>query len=308
MNDALAVIEADPILWIYLPLVGAVGALSALYVSRQLRRLRARRTRRVEQAPGFDAVASEGPTDHSPRAARSRALRSVEQFFRASRRVLVPSIALFTAIGLAIPFVDRVPAAFLSLFAGAITVVIGIAARAVLENMIAGLVLTFSKAINIGDTVTLDGHYGTIEEISMTHTTIKIWDWRRYVVPNRRMLDVELVNHTLNDRDLWSQIEFWVGYDADLALVEKLAVEAAAASPAFAGYETPRFWLMELAPHGVRCLVAAWADGPATAWDLKHDTRSALMRAFAEHGIRCHTWAVDAMMRGRAELPSDAMG
>lgn len=291
MPDA-QVFASNPWLWVYLPLVGALGALGVLAVSRQLRRLRARRAARVERVEAIEAVASDGPLDDASQAARGRALNSIEQYFRHSRRVLVPSILLFTVIGLAVPFVDEVPAAFLSLFAGAITVIIGIAARAVLENMLAGLVLTVSKAVNIGDTVMLEGHYGTVEEISMTHTTIKIWDWRRYVVPNRRMLDVELVNYTLNDRYQWSQIEFWVAYDADMALVERLAVEAPRSSAAYAPYEAPRFWVMELAPHGVRCLVAAWADGPAQGWDLKHDTRMALIAAFAEHGIASHTWTV----------------
>ncbi len=286
------VFESHPWLMIYLPLVGALGTLAVLAVSRQLRRLRTRRVDRVEQAETIESVASDGPLDDAGEAARGRALRSIEQYFRNSRRVLVPSIALFTVIGLTVPFIDEVPAALLSLFAGAVTVIVGIAARAVLENMLAGLVLTFSKAINIGDTVLLEGHYGTIEEISMTHTTIKIWDWRRYVVPNRRMLDVELVNYTLTDRVQWSQIEFWVGYETDMALLERLAVAAPQGSPAFADYELPRFWVMELAPHGIRCLVAAWADGPAQGWDLKHDTRMALIAAFAEHGIRCHTWSV----------------
>lgn len=288
----------DPQLWLYLLPTAAVGLLCALLVARRLRRVKSRREAQLDERPTLEAVASDGPVDDATASMRSHSQRSIERYFKASRRVLVPSIILFTALGMAIPFIDEVPAAFLSLFVGALTVVIGIAARTMLENMLAGLVLTFTRSINIGDTVMLDEHYGTIEEISMTHTTIKIWDWRRYVVPNSRMLDVELINYTLNDGYQWAQIGFWVGYDTDMALLERIAVEAPRGSASFADHEPPRFWVMEMAPHGVRCLLAAWADGPAEAWELKCDTRTALLRGFAEHGIRCHTWTVDAALDG----------
>lgn len=292
MNEGAAF---DWVTWLYLPLVGALGALSLVWTLRQLRRLRQRRTARVEGAERLAPVASDGPGINGGSTTRRQALSSIEHFFRTSRRVLVPSVVFFTAIGLAIPFLDDVPAAFLSLLVGALTVVIGVAARATLENMLAGLVLTFSRALNIGDTVLLDEQYGVIEEISMTHTTIKIWDWRRYVVPNRRMLDVEVINYTVQERFLWAQIEFYVAYGTDLALVERLAVEAAKASAAFAGSEDPRFWVMGLGERSIRCLVAAWAIGPAGAWDIKHDVRTALVREFAARGIRSHNNVIDGI-------------
>lgn len=298
-----------PIDWvthIYLPLVGAMGALSLVWTLRQLQRLRQRRTARVEGVERLAPVASARPG--AVGSTKRRALSNIEQFFRTSRRVLVPSVLFFTGIGLVIPFLDDVPAAFLSLFVGALTVVVGVAARATLENMLAGLVLTFSKALNIGDTVLLDEQYGVIEEITMTHTTIKIWDWRRYVVPNRRMLDLEVINYSVHERFLWAQIELFVAYGTDLALVERLAVDAAKASSAFAGSEDPRFWVMELRERSIRCLVAAWASGPAGAWDIKHDVRTALIAGFAEHGIRSHNMVIDGIDGMRGDGMRDGIG
>lgn len=70
------------------------------------------------------------------------------------------------------------------------------------------MVISFSKHFLTGDTVTLDSQYGTIEDISLTHTTIKLWDWQRYVVPNHRMLSKEVINHSHRQGYLMA----WVAY------------------------------------------------------------------------------------------------
>lgn len=50
-----------------------------------------------------------------------------------------------------------------------------------------------------------------------------------------------------------------------------------------------RFRGREMAPHGVRCRVAAWADTPSEAWQLENDGRSNLARALRAEGIAAHT-------------------
>jgi small-conductance mechanosensitive channel len=95
-------------------------------------------------------------------------------------------------------------------------VILGIASRPWIENIIAGLVLSYSKALNIGDTVLIQDHYGTIEDINFTYTILKIWDWRRFVIPNQVMLREDFVNYTLNEDFYWAKINLWVGHDADL--------------------------------------------------------------------------------------------
>jgi small-conductance mechanosensitive channel len=168
----------------------------------------------------------------------------------------------------------------------------------VIENAFAGLAIAFSRLINIGDTVLLGERYGTVEDISVTHTTIRLWDWRRCVIPNSKMLQSEVINYSLHDRFQWAYVEFWVNYDADLKKVAELAAEACKASAHFAPYEPPVFWVMDLAERGICCWIAAWADSPSSAWVLKCDMRATLVRAFAEHGICPHTYHVEAAARG----------
>jgi len=133
-----------------------------------------------------------------------------------------------------------------------------------------------------------DKEYGTIEDITPTHTVIKLWDWRRYVVPNANMLTKEVLNYSTNDTFLWAKIEFYVSYEADLEWVREKAVEVAKASPYFAGNEDPQMWVMRMDKEAVQCWLAAWAKSPADAWSLRVDMSRGLIRELAAAGVRTH--------------------
>jgi len=45
---------------------------------------------------------------------------------------------------------------------------------------------------------------------------------------------------------------------------------------------------MRMEKENVTCWVAAWADSPAEAWNLKSDIAIRLIREFREHGIPTH--------------------
>jgi hypothetical protein len=98
----------------------------------------------------------------------------------------------------------------------------------------------------------------------------------------------------LFDSYQWAYAEFWVSHDADLNTVEKLAPASPLKSAYFAGYEEPRFWIMELAKEGIRCWVAAWANSASNAWMLGHDMRTELVRGFRAQGIKTHDFRLKA--------------
>ena len=274
----------------YILAVVVVGLLVLLRVLRYLRRATEVRKKHLKGRSTVEAVETESPHDDPTKFAQELGFESIETFTTATRRLLVPIVVLFVVGAVSLPFLERVPAALLSLLGAAIAVLIGIAARPIIENAIAGLVISSSRLVHIGDTIKVDDWYGTVEDITTTHTTIRLWDWRRYVLPNSQMLQTPFLNYTLVDQYQWGYVEFWVSYDADIDLVTKLAVQSPQESAHFADYEPARFWVMEMAKEGVRCWVAAWADSPSDAWLLTHDMRTKLIRSFREHGIDAHTY------------------
>ncbi len=280
-------VNLRPIVYVAVVALAGLGLLAWVYM--RMRRMAQLRREKLEGRRRLDALATESPVDNPTELARMRGIASIEEHFTVTRRLVFPIAFLLVLFVAGLPFLDRIPAASVSLLVAALTVLVGIAARPVVENAMAGLVISSSKIISIGDTVRIDDWYGTVEDITTTHTTIKVWDWRRYVLPNSRMLQSAFINYSLFDKYQWAYVEFWIAYDADFEKAREIALDSPNDSRYFANHEPPRFWVMEMTKEGSRCWVAAWADTPSDAWLLTNDMRTAIIRGFQRAGIATHS-------------------
>jgi len=271
---------------IYVVLVGVVGLFVTARVLFRLRTIRLTRAERVKTRRRFTALRTRGPKTAGTDEDRARALESIDNQFTVTSRVALPTLAVLTVFMMALPFLGEVPTVVVSLLATVLAVLAGMAARPYIENAIAGLVISESKLMSVGDTVMLGEVYGTIEDITATHTVIRIWDWRRYVVPNTQMLQTSFYNYSLHDRFVWTAVDFWIAYDADVHKARALVIDAAKASPNFANFEEPQCWLMRTEKDAVSLRAAAWAETPSAAWDLANDIRTVIAERFHAEGLR----------------------
>lgn len=245
----------------------------------------AKRKQQVLSRRRFEAIATDTPHSHPVMAAKQIGIKSIETRFSQIRKFLFPVLIILASPFMVWPFLDRAPTAIISLVVGSFTVVMSIAAKPFIENLISGLVISVGYPLRIGDTVEVDGNYGTVEKIALTYCVIKIWDWRRYIVPNSKVLTKEFVNLSYTDMHIWAQVEFHVSERADLDAVSKLAYRVTKESKFFSPIEEPSFWVMSLDEHGIKCWVAAWADTPAYAWELKSDIRLGMAKGLKDLGV-----------------------
>lgn len=269
-----------------------LGALIFVSVRKRLASLEQKRLQNLSEIDGFEPIEAEPPR---PQASwgqiRQRIEGRITGRYTIIRKGLGLSIFMLVFLALVIPFVGQLPATLISLLVTSVTVVLGIAARPFVENLISGVVLSFSNHFYTGDTVSIDGHYGTIEDISLTHTTIKLWDWRRYVIPNQRMLTKEVVNYShTEDNFIWSKVDFYVAYGTDLVALEQAALEIARNNPWFRGSADPEMWVMELKHESVHCWLAAWTQTPSESWSWKAHTRYHLVETFQKMGVQAHVY------------------
>ncbi|HKJ04226.1 MAG TPA: mechanosensitive ion channel domain-containing protein [Geopsychrobacteraceae bacterium] len=258
-----------------------------------LKRIEKKRHVAIKQDDYMHAVPTSSPLEKPLRDAQRTRTQSVNFRFSIIRHAITMFIFLLVVFAVGISFLDRIPATLLSLFVASFGVVLGIAARPFIENLIAGIVITFSRHLRIGDTVDIDKHYGTIEDITPIYTIVKGWDWRRYVIPNADMLSKEFVSLTLGDNYRWSYVEFWVALDTDIAEFKAHAIRIASECPHFSPHEDPSFWVMGMEKEGVRCWLAAWADTPGDAWMLASEMRTGLAEQLRLLKISPHRYHVD---------------
>ena len=103
-----------------------------------------------------------------------------------------------------------------------------------LTNLIAGIQLAITQPIRIGDAVIVENEWGWVEEITGTYVVIKVWDWRRLVVPLSYFLEKPFQNWTRRDRPDRS-VFLWVDYTVPVAEVRAKLEEIVRASKLWDG-------------------------------------------------------------------------
>jgi small-conductance mechanosensitive channel len=200
----------------------------------------------------------------------------VDTRLRLIRRLIFAAIVVL-GIGLALaqfPSVKRVAAGVLASSA-VIGLVVGFAARQTLANAIAGILLAITQPIRVGDLVTFEKETGEVEDIRLTYTYIRLDDGRRLVVPNERLAQSSVQNHTLVDPRVRVEASVWLppGADVDRALELIAAEEGIEASVA------------EVTHDGIRLTATTWADHPRERGRTAARLHAGWLRRLREEGL-----------------------
>jgi small-conductance mechanosensitive channel len=190
----------------------------------------------------------------------------------------VDILVVIITLGAALMSFNSVRQYGVSLFAsaGAASLVVGLAARPLLTNLIAGLQIAITQPIRIEDAVIVEGEWGWIEEITSTYVVIRLWDWRRMIVPLAYFLDKPFQNWTRESGSLIGSVFLYVDYTVPIEAVREELSRIAAASALWdkrvvnLQVSDVRDSVIEL-----RALVSA-RNAPQT-WDLRCEVREKLV-------------------------------
>lgn len=100
--------------------------------------------------------------------------------------------------------------------AGVAGIVLGLAAQKSISNLLAGIQISLTQPMRIGDTVIVEGEWGWIEEITLTYVVVKVWDLRRLVVPISHFLDKPFQNWTRGSPAILGTVEVHADYSVDV--------------------------------------------------------------------------------------------
>lgn len=178
--------------------------------------------------------------------------------------------------------------------AGAAGILLGLAARPVLTNLIAGVQIAITQPIRIGDAVVVEGEWGWIEEISGTYVVIQIWDWRRLVVPLSYFLEKPFQNWTKTSSQIIGTTMFWVDYTTPVEAVREKLNEIVKNSKLW-DRRVVNLQVTDATEQGIQLRALASARTSQQVWDLRCEIREKLIGFLQE----CHP---TALPRQRAEL------
>lgn len=100
--------------------------------------------------------------------------------------------------------------------AGALTLVLGFAARRVLGNIMASLQIALNQSAKIGDRIVFDGYLCHVERINFTYVQLRDWDGTRLVVPVEQFISTPFENWTMKEAKMLRIIKIKFANDADV--------------------------------------------------------------------------------------------
>ena len=196
---------------------------------------------------------------------------------RILQRVAAILIGLIT-LGLALLTIPGVKQWGLSLLAsaGVVGIVAGLALQPFLTNLLAGIQIATAQPIRLDDAVIVEGEWGRVEEITSTYVVVKLWDWRRMILPLTYFIQKPFQNWTRDDSRLIGVAFLYVDYEAPIDRLRVKLESIAHASPLWDG-EVVSLQVTDITARvaQVRCLTSA--RNASLAFDLRCEVREKML-------------------------------
>jgi small-conductance mechanosensitive channel len=196
---------------------------------------------------------------------------------RILRQAAAVLVALVT-VGFALTTIDAVRQWGVSLLAagGAAGIVVGLALQPLLTNLVAGIQIAITQPIRIDDAVIVENEWGWIEEISVAFVVVRLWDWRRMVLPLSYFIQHPFQNWTRQSSALIGTAFIYVDFAAPVDVMRAKLEEIAKGSKLWNG-DVVNLAVTDLRERvmEVRCLISA--RNASQTFDLRCEVREKML-------------------------------
>jgi small-conductance mechanosensitive channel len=160
--------------------------------------------------------------------------------------------------------------------AGIAGIALGIAARPILLNLMAGFQIALTKVIKIGDMVNVLQEVGRIEHIFLTHVVVKLWDLRRIIFPISYFIDTPFQNWSSFSTNQIGTVFLYCDYTIGVAQIRKKYLELVKESTFWDGI-TADAKVTEMSEKCVQIRLTMSAKNPSEMFELKCEIREKMI-------------------------------
>ncbi|TPX56062.1 hypothetical protein PhCBS80983_g04850 [Powellomyces hirtus] len=184
--------------------------------------------------------------------------------------------------------------------AGVMGIIIGIAAKPMVENSLSSFIIAITRPILIDDEVIIDGEYGRVEAIQSMFIVVRTWDARRLIIPLSRIFSSTFENWSR--RSPWKIGSAFVYFDSSVPMAEVRALFMDHVLPSSGGLwdgKVANCAVTDVTSDGeLQIRFLASAKDPSAAFDLRCHIREKIIEAVAKR------WP-HAIVRRRIEVFND---
>ncbi len=196
----------------------------------------------------------------------------------------VISFLVYQAVVLAFPGLANALVGLMAT-AGFAGIIIGLAAQSSLSHIISGIILVTSKTIRVGDLIEYEKNMALIEDISLTHTILRLRDGRKIAIPNSTILSIAITNYNLIDEKIAAEVNVGISYESNLELAVKAMLETANGHPLVLKNPPPQVLIIGFGESSINLRLYAWIDDPWLKPIVESDLRHGILRKFKDYGV-----------------------
>lgn len=174
-----------------------------------------------------------------------------------------------------------------------VVAIVGFAAQPAISDLICGFLISVNKPFEIGDRIIPEGlEPGIVEDITLRHTVIRIYDGLRVIVPNSELNTKVVINTSYMNNRRGIHLNYSVSYDTDVQLAMDIIRDCVVESPYTLGVETNGImedsgpvYFLKFADSALLLETTIWVTKDTNSYVATTDVNMRVNLAFREHGI-----------------------
>ena len=168
---------------------------------------------------------------------------------------------------------------------GVAGIAIGLAAQDSLANTVAGFLIFWDKPFAVNDWVSVAGQYGRVAQITMRSTRIRTNQNTFVVIPNRKIIDEVLVNHSAHGVTR-IDVRVSIAYEQELEVARETLLEAVRGVQGVIAEPAPEVVVTDLSPSSLDLHVRVWIEDASREQAVRVQVAETAKLALDRAGIR----------------------
>jgi small-conductance mechanosensitive channel len=221
----------------------------------------------------------------------SLVIRGFYPEWAASTYKLCRTLALLFLLMVSFPYLPGAGSQFFQGFSIFLGALLTLGSAGAIGNVVAGTLLTYTRAFHAGDMVRLGETCGVVIEKTLLVTRLRTIENETVTIPNGSVLAGSVVNFSAGATagGFVLTLRAGIGYDVDWRTVHRLMLEGAAQTQHILTEPAPQVWQTNLADYAVQYELRAWTNQPVAMFETHSTLRRNVLDAFNRAGVEIMT-------------------
>jgi len=195
-------------------------------------------------------------------------------------RLAILAVGLFLAT-----LASGLPVDKIAIVLGALGVGIGLGLQNIINNLVSGVILIFERPFQVGDYIEVKGQTGRVKDIGIRASKLTSQAGSEIILPNGDLLSNHVINWTLSNNHIRTELALNLGPDIDLAEARRLIGEEINANPHTLHRIAPEILLSSITTSGYDLKVQFWINNIRQEDALKSELLAGIYQRLTTAGI-----------------------